>query len=67
MTALASDEIVRYLEGRGITKVFGLCGHTNIAVLDDVLQPQIDFVNVRHEQTASHAADAMPASSAERR
>ena len=34
MTALASDEIVRYLEGRGITKVFGLCGHTNIAVLD---------------------------------
>jgi acetolactate synthase I/II/III large subunit len=58
MTALASDEIVRYLEGRGITKVFGLCGHTNIAVLDAMSRSQqIDFVNVRHEQTASHAAD----------
>ena len=58
MTALASEEIVRYLEGRGITKVFGLCGHTNIAMLAALsVSPQIEFVNVRHEQIASHAAD----------
>lgn len=56
--ALASDEIVRYLTGRGITKVFGLCGHTNIAMLDAISRSDsIDFVNVRHEQIASHAAD----------
>ncbi|QGF22362.1 thiamine pyrophosphate-binding protein [Raineyella fluvialis] len=55
---LASDEIVRYLEGRGVTKVFGLCGHTNIAVLDALSRTTaIDFVNVRHEQIAAHAAD----------
>ncbi|MFT3876691.1 MAG: thiamine pyrophosphate-binding protein [Propioniciclava sp.] len=58
MTALACEEIVRYLEGRGITKVFGLCGHTNIAMLDAMSRSEkIDFVNVRHEQIASHAAD----------
>lgn len=56
--ALASHEIVRYLEGRGITKVFGLCGHTNIAMLEALSCSEvIDFVNVRHEQIASHAAD----------
>lgn len=56
--ALASDEIVRYLTGRGITKVFGLCGHTNIAMLDAISRSDsLDFVNVRHEQIASHAAD----------
>ncbi|MFV0407209.1 MAG: thiamine pyrophosphate-binding protein [Propioniciclava sp.] len=58
MTALASHEIVRYLEGRGITQVFGLCGHTNIAMLDALSEStQIGFVNTRHEQIAAHAAD----------
>ncbi|MDO5494152.1 MAG: thiamine pyrophosphate-binding protein [bacterium] len=57
MTALASDEVVRYLEGRGVTHIFGLCGHTNIAVLDSLSRSEIEFVNVRHEQIASHAAD----------
>ncbi len=56
--ALASEEVVRYLEGRDVTKVFGLCGHTNIAVLDALSRSdKIDFINVRHEQIASHAAD----------
>ncbi len=56
--ALASEEVVRYLEGRDVTKVFGLCGHTNIAVLDALSRSdKIDFINVRHEQSASHAAD----------
>ena len=58
MTALASQEVVRYLAGRGITKIFGLCGHTNIAMLDAISRSdQVDFVNVRHEQIAAHAAD----------
>ena len=29
----AAEQLVRYLERRGVRHVFGLCGHTNIAVL----------------------------------
>ena len=38
--------------------VFGLCGHTNIAVLSAMANSSIRFVTVRHEQIAAHAADA---------
>ena len=35
-----------------------MCGHTNIAMLDAISRSdQVDFVNVRHEQIAAHAAD----------
>jgi acetolactate synthase-1/2/3 large subunit len=40
-----------------VTHVFGLCGHTNIALLDALGRSSIDFVVFRHEQTAAHAAD----------
>ena len=50
--------LVRYLEKRGIRHVFGLCGHTNIAVLSAMEHSAVEFINVRHEQVASHAADA---------
>ena len=30
---LVSHQLVRYLEERGVEHIFGLCGHTNIAVL----------------------------------
>ena len=33
MKDLISNQLVKYLEGRGVEHVFGLCGHTNIAVL----------------------------------
>lgn len=49
--------IVRDLERRGVRHVFGLCGHTNIAVLSALENSPIEFVNVRHEQIAAHAAD----------
>ena len=54
---LISNQLCRYLEGRGVRHVFGLCGHTNIAVLAAMAESGIEFVNVRHEQIASHAAD----------
>ena len=54
---LISNQLVRYLEERGITHVFGLCGHTNIAVLAAMANSRLRFVNVRHEQIAAHAAD----------
>lgn len=55
---LVSHQLIRYLEARGITHIFGLCGHTNIAVLSAMANSKIHFVNVRHEQIAAHAADA---------
>ncbi len=58
MTTLVSHEIVRFLQARGVSHVFGLCGHTNIAMLDALQKSEdIEFVNVRHEQIAAHAAD----------
>ncbi len=53
-----SEQIVKYLEDRGIAHIFGLCGHTNIAFLAALSKSKkIKFINVRHEQIASHAAD----------
>lgn len=58
MTELVTHEMIRYLEGRGIKHIFGLCGHTNIAFLSELEKSsKITFVNTRHEQIASHAAD----------
>ncbi len=34
MEKLVADQIVDYLERRGVTHIFGLCGHTVIAMLD---------------------------------
>jgi acetolactate synthase-1/2/3 large subunit len=52
-----AELVVEYLVRRDIRHVFGLTGHTNIAVLSAMEHSPIDFVNVRHEQIASHAAD----------
>ncbi len=57
MKDLVSHQLVKYLESRGIEHIFGLCGHTNIAVLSALEKSAIEFVNVRHEQIAAHAAD----------
>jgi acetolactate synthase-1/2/3 large subunit len=52
-----AELLVRYLEARGVRHVFGLCGHTNIAVLSAMEGSKVEFINVRHEQIAAHAAD----------
>ena len=57
MKDLISNQLVKYLEARGVKHVFGLCGHTNIAVLAAMAKSSIKFVNTRHEQIAAHAAD----------
>ncbi len=57
MNKLISHQLVKYLEERGIEHIFGLCGHTNIAVLTAVEKSTIKFINVRHEQIAAHMAD----------
>jgi len=53
-----ADQLVKYLEARGVEHVFGLCGHTNIAVLAALSKSKkVRFVNTRHEQIAAHMAD----------
>jgi acetolactate synthase I/II/III large subunit len=57
MKELISKQLVKYLERRGVEHVFGLCGHTNIAVLAAMADSKLNFVNTRHEQVAAHIAD----------
>ena len=58
MKKLMSEQIIKYLADRGVEHIFGLCGHTNIALLAALSKSnEIQFINVRHEQIAAHAAD----------
>ncbi|MFL6691652.1 MAG: thiamine pyrophosphate-binding protein [Ramlibacter sp.] len=57
MKELISKQLVRDLERRGVEYLFGLCGHTNIAVLAALQGSKLKFVNTRHEQIAAHMAD----------
>jgi acetolactate synthase I/II/III large subunit len=65
MTDTVAKLLVRYLERRKVRHVFGLCGHTNIAVLSAMADSSVKFVNVRHEQIAAHAADGYARASGE--
>lgn len=58
MKKLLSYQLVDYLERRGVKHVFGLTGHTVIALLDAIEKSEkIDYISVRHEQIAATAAD----------
>ena len=58
MKELVANQMIKYLEDRGVEHIFGLCGHTVIAFLAALAKSEkIRFINVRHEQIASHAAD----------
>ena len=55
---LVSDLIVNYLERRGVTELFGLCGHTVIGMLDALERSEkLHYVGTRHEAVATTAAD----------
>ncbi len=56
-TRIAAYLLTDYLERLGVDTVFGLCGHTNIALLDALGKSRIRFISTRHEQVAAHAAD----------
>jgi acetolactate synthase I/II/III large subunit len=57
MSKTVAEQLVSYLESLGVEYIFGMCGHTNIALLVAMEKSSITFVNVRHEQIAAHAAD----------
>src|SRR5262245_15475348 len=56
-TRIAAYLMTEYLERLGVEVVFGLCGHTIIALLDALGKSRIRFLSTRHEQVAAHAAD----------
>jgi acetolactate synthase I/II/III large subunit len=56
-TRYAAYLLADYLERLGVEVVFGLTGHTVIAMLDALGRSRIRFVSTRHEQVAAHAAD----------
>jgi acetolactate synthase-1/2/3 large subunit len=56
-TRIAAYQMTDYLERLGVEVIFGLCGHTVIALLDAIGKSRIRFVSTRHEQVAAHAAD----------
>ncbi len=56
-TRIAAYQLTDYLELLGVEVVFGLCGHTVIAMLEALSRSKIRFVTTRHEQVAAHAAD----------
>lgn len=49
--------VARALKAEGVDVVFTLCGGHIQAIYDGCLDEQIRVVDVRHEQTAGHAAD----------
>src|SRR5690348_16373903 len=53
----AAEALVAQLRSYGVGYIFGVCGHTNIALLDASGRSDIRFVMARHEQAAAHAAD----------
>jgi len=56
-TRIAAYQLTEYLERIGVEVIFGLCGHTVIALLDALRTSKIKFITTRHEQIAAHAAD----------
>lgn len=50
--------VARALKQEGVTALFTLCGGHIIDIYDGCLDEGIQLIDVRHEQTAAHAADA---------
>ena len=53
-----SDRIVEILESEGITDVFGIPGEQIMPLYRALSQSNINHILTRHEQAATHAADA---------
>src|SRR5262245_33651946 len=57
--AKGAELIVEHLTKEKIPYVFGICGHGNVGLLDELHKAQgdITLISPRHEQTAGHMAD----------
>ena len=52
--------IAQFLVQENIPYVFGICGHGNVGLLDELyhVRDKVKLISPRHEQTAAHMADA---------
>ena len=52
--------ISQFLVQEKIPYVFGICGHGNVGLLDELyhVRDEVKLISPRHEQTAAHMADA---------
>ena len=50
--------VAKALKNEGVDVIFTLCGGHIIDIYDGCLDEGIRIIDVRHEQTAAHAADA---------
>lgn len=58
MKKILAEQVVDYLERRDVKYVFGLCGHTVIAMLDALSKSdKVKYISNRHEHIAATAAD----------
>ena len=56
MKDLIANQLVKYLEARGVEHIFGLCGHTNIAVLAALSKSKkIKFINYDYAKYGASA------------
>lgn len=58
MQLTGGEAVVKCLEREGVELAFGMVGHGNLAILDALIDSEIRFISVPHEQIATHAADA---------
>jgi acetolactate synthase I/II/III large subunit len=51
--------IAEYLKKSGVKHVFGIPGHGNAAIIDELIDyaPDLEFVPIKHEQWGGHMAD----------
>ncbi len=54
---VAAYLLTEYLERLGVEYVFGLCGHSIVALLDALGKSKIRYITTRHEQVAAHMAE----------
>ncbi len=53
----AAELFVQCLENEGVEYIFGIPGEENLAMMDALLDSNIKFITVRHEQGAAFMAD----------
>lgn len=61
MAAMKGGELIaEYLVQEKIPYVFGICGHGNVGLLDELykVRDEVQLISPRHEQCAGHMADA---------
>jgi acetolactate synthase-1/2/3 large subunit len=57
MKLTGSQILAKTLKTAGVTRVFGLVGHGNIAMIDGLVREGIQFISCHHETIAGMAAD----------